>query len=55
MLTRMIGSCDHVRESETVYGYEYEYGAGGSNTPLQPTRAAQPNAQRGPAGSGPRR
>jgi hypothetical protein len=50
MLTRMLGTAEHVREAETVYGYEYEYGYGaqhGSNKPLQPTRAAGPNDKRG--------
>jgi four helix bundle protein len=57
MLTRMLGTSEHVREPEIVYGYEYAYEYGAHhrpNKPLQPTRAAQPNGQREPARSGPR-
>ena len=40
MLARMMDACDHVRDREAVYGYEYLYGA--QNKPLQPTRRTAP-------------
>jgi hypothetical protein len=48
LLTRMMGSFDHVREPAPVYGSEYvcEYGTeGGAEQAAQPTRRATPRGR----------